>query len=77
MAVAGTAAVLFAAAHYPRMALVWSTLLSGFFFTLLYRREPNLWAVGTLHGILGSLAVYVVLGQDPGAAIWELVAGLR
>ena len=74
VAVAGTATVLFAAAHYPRMALVWPTLLSGFFFTMLYRREPNLWVVGFAHGILGSLVVYLVLQQDPGAAIWELAA---
>lgn len=71
LAVAGVSSVLFAAAHYPRGSLVLLTFVSGFFFTLIYRRVPNLWAVGTVHGILGSMAVYIVLGEDPGAAIWE------
>ena len=51
------------------------TLLSGFFFTLIYRRLPNLWAVGIMHGILGSMAVHFVLGKDPGAAIWGFLTG--
>jgi hypothetical protein len=68
-AVAGVSATLFGAAHYPRLELVVLTLVSGFFFTAVYRRVPNLWAVGIVHGILGSLAVYIVLHEDPGAAI--------
>ena len=45
------------------------TLGAGFFFTLIYRRHPNLWAVGILHGFLGALAYYLVLGEDPGGMV--------
>ena len=74
-AIAAVASILFAISHYPRNHLVVLTLLSGFFFTLVYRRFPNLWAVGIMHGILGTMAVYFVLGEDPGAAIWSFFAG--
>ena len=74
-AVAGVAATLFAASHVPRWPLVSLTLVSGFFFTLVYRRVPNLWAVGIAHGLLGSVAIYLVLREDPGGAIWRVVAG--
>jgi membrane protease YdiL (CAAX protease family) len=50
--------------------------VAGFFFTAIYRRVPNLWAVGLVHGILGSLAIYFVSGEDPGAGLWNLVVGL-
>jgi membrane protease YdiL (CAAX protease family) len=73
VAVAAVAAVLFAAAHYPRLELVLLTLVAGFFLTLVYRRRPNLWAVGIVHGILGSLAVYIVLREDPGAALLKMI----
>ena len=48
------AAALFSASHYPRMELVVLTLVGGIFFTWIYRRHPNLWAVGialqVMHG---------------------------
>ena len=69
-AIAGLAAVLFAASHVPRWPLVALTLVSGFFFTLFYRREPNLWAIGLVHGLLGTLAIYLVSREDPGAVLW-------
>jgi len=70
-AVALVAALLFSVAHYPQLQLVALTLVAGFFFTLIYRRHPNLWAVGIAHGLLGSLAFYIVVGEDPGAVILE------
>ena len=73
VAIAGASAAIFAFAHYPRIDLVLLTLVAGFFFTLIYRRVPNLWAVGIVHGVLGSLAVYVVLNEDPGAKLWSLL----
>jgi len=73
VAIAGASAAIFALAHYPRVDLLLLALVAGFFFTLIYRRVPNLWAVGTVHGILGSLAVYVVLNEDPGATLWSLL----
>jgi membrane protease YdiL (CAAX protease family) len=63
------AAVLFALSHVPRWELVVLTLVAGVAFTLIYRRFPNLWAVGIAHGVLGSLAAYIVLREDPGAAL--------
>jgi membrane protease YdiL (CAAX protease family) len=69
VAIAGAAAILFAASHSPRGALVALTLFAGFLFTLIYQRFPNLWAVGIVHGIVGALAFYIVLGEDPGMEI--------
>ncbi|MFV1985666.1 MAG: type II CAAX prenyl endopeptidase Rce1 family protein [Gemmatimonadota bacterium] len=74
--VALIAAGLFAASHYPRLELVALTAAAGIPFTLLFRRYPNLWAVGIAHGILGSLAVYSVLREDPGAAILGFFTGV-
>jgi membrane protease YdiL (CAAX protease family) len=62
-------ALLFSAAHFPDLPLMVLTLGAGFFFTLFFRREPNLWAVGILHGLLGGLAYYLVIGEDPAAAL--------
>ncbi|MFQ5846673.1 MAG: type II CAAX prenyl endopeptidase Rce1 family protein [Candidatus Methylomirabilales bacterium] len=75
LAIACAAAVLFGMAHYPRAPLVFLTVLGGFFFTLIYHKFPNLWAVGIVHGILGAVAFYVVLGEDPGAQIMKIVFG--
>jgi membrane protease YdiL (CAAX protease family) len=69
------AALLFAASHFPRLDLLALSLVGGFFFTLAYRRHPNLWVVGSAHGILGSIVFYVVLRQDPGAEIIDFVTG--
>lgn len=66
-------AALFSGAHYPRLPLVGLTLIAGFFFTLIYRRYPNIWAVGIAHGCLGGLAFYIVLGEDPGADMLGLL----
>lgn len=75
LAIAATASVLFAAAHVPRTELVILTGVAGVFMTWIYRRIPNLWAVGIVHGILGSLAVYIVLEEDPGADILRFMVG--
>lgn len=75
IAIAIVASALFAAAHYPRIELVVLTGVAGVFLTLIYRRIPNLWAVGIVHGMLGSLAYYIVLEEDPGAAILRLLGG--
>jgi len=74
--VALAASTLFGISHYPRVDLMLLTLVSGLFFTLIYRRFPNLWAVGIAHGALGSLAIYLVLEEDPGAAILGYIVGL-
>lgn len=76
LSLAVAAAGLFALAHYPRWELVALTFVAGVFLTLVYRRFPNLWAVGTVHGMLGSLAFYIVLKEDPGGVILEFLRGL-
>jgi uncharacterized protein len=69
------AAGLFALAHVPLMPIVMLTLVGGFFLTWIYTRRPNLWAVGSVHGVLGAMAFYFVLGKDPGGRIWEYLFG--
>ncbi len=73
VAIACVAALLFGIAHYPRVLLVILTVFAGFFFTLIYQRFPNLWAVGIVHGILGALVFYILLRKDPGAEILGFV----
>lgn len=55
---------LFSASHFPNDLLMALTFVAGFAFTLLYRRWPNLWAIGIAHGFLGAMAYYLVLGED-------------
>lgn len=69
------ASALFGVSHYPRLELVALTFVGGIFFTLIYRKFPNLWAVGIAHGVLGSLVVYIVLKEDPGTAIISYLTG--
>ena len=75
MPLALVSAGLFALAHYPRLDLVALTFAVGFFLTLIYRRFPNLWAVGIVHGVLGSLAFYVLLREDPLKMLGALFGG--
>ena len=67
------AAVLFGLAHVPLTPIVVLTLVSGFFITWIYELRPNLWAAGCIHGVLGAMAFYFVLGKDPGARLWQFV----
>lgn len=75
LGIAVAAASLFAMSHYPRLELVGLTFVAGIFFTLIYRKYPNLWAVGIAHGLLGSMAFYIVLEEDPGAVIIGFLTG--
>ena len=73
VSVAATAAILFGLSHFPRLELVALTFVAGFFFTLLAQRLSNLWAVGLAHGLMAALAMYLILGEDPGAEILNIV----
>ena len=73
LAIAFASAILFGLSHTPRGSLVFVSFFLGFFFTLIYQRFSNLWAVGIVHGILGTLALYFVVGEDPGARILTLL----
>jgi membrane protease YdiL (CAAX protease family) len=61
------AATLFACAHFPNVRLMLLTFVAGCGFTWIFEKHRNLWAVGIVHGVLGALAYYLVLGADPGA----------
>lgn len=63
------AATLFSAAHFPTWWLMGLTWGAGLMFTWVFERHRNVWAVGLVHGLLGSLAYYLVLGKDPGAEL--------
>jgi hypothetical protein len=60
-----SAAVLFSAAHYPRLALMGLVFPAAMAFVLIYQRWPNLWAVGLVHGWLAAPALYIVLEENP------------
>jgi len=47
------AGTLFAAAHLPNLVLAAATLLWGIVSCALFRRYPNLWALGLAQGLLG------------------------
>ena len=61
------ASALFCVAHFPDLPLMLLTLAAGIILTYIYERHRNLWAVGLLHGLLGTLAYYLLLGRDAGA----------
>jgi len=63
------AATIFSTAHFPNYELMVLTLAAGLAFTWIYETYGNLWAVGIMHGVLGALAYYTVMGQDPGAEL--------
>jgi membrane protease YdiL (CAAX protease family) len=66
---AAAAAGLFSLAHFPRFALMGLTFPLGIVLALIYERTRNLWPLGVTHGVLGSMAYYLVLGQDLGAEL--------
>lgn len=66
---AGATALIFSLSHAPSLELMVLTALVGFFFTILYHYAPNLIVLGISHGILGALAYYLVLNEDPWAML--------
>jgi membrane protease YdiL (CAAX protease family) len=68
-------AALFAASHAPDLPVVALTVPAGALWVLMYRRWPNLWALGIAHGILGTLVFYGVLGRDPLALLLGRIPG--
>ena len=41
------------------------TFGAGLFWSWLFARTPNVWALGLSHGILAALAYPLVLGNNP------------
>jgi uncharacterized protein len=58
-------AVLFAAVHYPNAWLIAGTFVLALFYGYVHLRERNLYVLGVLHGWLGALFYYMVVGRDP------------
>jgi len=54
------AAILFSLAHLPNWFLMAVTLAGGAICTRLYRRCPNLYVLGLVHGTIGFLLYLVV-----------------
>jgi membrane protease YdiL (CAAX protease family) len=55
----------FAFVHWGNPALVALTFAAGIAWSLLFRRWPNVWALGLSHGILAALAYPMILGDAP------------
>lgn len=60
-----TAAALFGIVHWPDRFLMISTCLLGLLFTPIYLERRSLLPLGLVHGWLGVLAYYWLLGRDP------------
>ncbi len=65
------ASFLFAGVHLPDFLLAGATLLLALLFVPIYLRYRNLYPLGVVHGVLGALAYYWVLGRDPWMEILE------
>jgi len=74
-AVVFLSAVLFAASHAPDLPVIALTLPAGALWVLMYRRWPNLWALGIAHGVIGTVVFYGVLGRDPLALLLGRIPG--
>ncbi|MBX5462464.1 MAG: CPBP family intramembrane metalloprotease [Steroidobacteraceae bacterium] len=62
-AATAAASLAFAIFHIPNTFLVGVTLLAGWAACVLYRREPNVWALGIAHAAV-SLFIYYALPFD-------------
>lgn len=58
-------AAAFATVHAGNLALVALTFAAGLVWSLLFRRWPNVIALGISHGVLAALAYPLVLGDAP------------
>jgi len=64
------AAPLFGLAHWPDRVLMAATVLLALALTPVYLRWRNLWPLAVVHGWLGALAYFWLLGRDPWAEMW-------
>ncbi len=59
------AATLFALVHYPHGWLMGGTFVLALFYGAIFLKERNIYVLGILHGWLGAVFFYTVLGRDP------------
>ena len=50
-------AFIFSSLHFPNPLLMLFTLFGGFALSMVYTRQPNIFALGVLHGLVGLLLV--------------------
>jgi len=62
-------ACLFSLSHFRNYALMVLVFPLGLVGSWIYEKKPNLWVLAVLHGILGMLAYFFILGEDPGAPL--------
>lgn len=58
-------ALLFGLIHYPFVWLMTGTFLLAIFYSLIYLKQRNIYALGIFHGWLGALIFYTVVNRDP------------
>ncbi len=58
-------AVCFGALHLAHVELVVATTAMGLVFAALFLRYRDIWGLGLVHGLLGTLFYPFVLGMDP------------
>ncbi len=63
-------AVVFSVVHYPSIWLMIGTFVLALFYGYVYLKAKNIYVLGILHGWLGALFYYTVVGQDPFADIF-------
>lgn len=63
-------ALSFGLVHWPDRFLMAATCVLALVFTPIYLRHRNVWPLGIVHGWLGVLAYYWLLGRDPWAELF-------
>ena len=58
-------ALLFGLIHYPFVWLMIGTFILAIFYSLIYLKQKNLYALGIFHGWLGAFIFYTVVNRDP------------
>ncbi|HEU5148393.1 MAG TPA: hypothetical protein VFT90_16820 [Chryseosolibacter sp.] len=58
------------ALHYPFYWLMIGTFLLALFYGYVFLRLRNVYVMGILHGWLGAVFFYTVVGRDPFAEVF-------
>ena len=58
-------ALLFGSLHYPHYWLILGTFVLALFYGYIYLKARNVYVMGILHGWLGGIFFYTVVGRDP------------
>ena len=61
---------LFGLLHYPNYWLILGTFVLALFYGYIYLRARNVYVMGILHGWLGAIFFYTVVGRDPFAEVF-------